>query len=650
MRTKRYISILLSVLLFLTPIVNIGYGEGEDSKKITFELYDGKTNTLIQETVTFAVYKTETYEEIEFTVDLNPEYVATAALEVGQTYDIKASLSDYYMTNERFKADTDGDRWGVPLYKKTDVVNVTNSAIKVDVREHGSSGVDVSVNQEELPTDLKIDFLRVVAIPEDNYNIDEKGLPAGFNSNPQESLENTRSENLAPGIYTIFVGFFENVTRGEGEGTHKDFVLVGYGTKVVTVTETSGDPGDPPGPGPGPDPNAEADENFKFYYENFTEPFLTTKKIFSNIKVTFPEDKDYVTIKMEVMPGEDGLNDYGDWQVLEYVVERSDYIDRNISKPGVVTLRKGFGKTTLHYIYDLDEGEDIHDAKHAFITFYEEDFMGIDVDPPFKTGDWGTGIIDVSGRIPLTPISFIYFLNNEVTIRPSNLGKEFEITSIEGAVANKDGEEWNVELPDIMEPVTKLKLTLKLEDDSTKESELEIRRVLLDAFSMEYDEDHKKEIAEIIESGGKLSTPRGTPYEYNNEDSIAFIGVFALDRLEDNGEVIQEGFFIDHTLLVMYYQDDRILGTKQFSVNINGEDRVDRDPYRDEIPVFRKGHADYASVANANRITAFLISKDGVNNSSTAFGGATFGIGAGWGHLLPNHKDYGTGKDGMDYE
>lgn len=630
MKVKRALSIIISILLIIVSISNIAYGEGENTtKEIIFELYDGKTNGQISEaeTVSFAVYKDDGYEQMPF--DINENFEASITLEIGQTYNIKTNYENDLISNEITEVTEEmHDRMRIPLYKANELIVTSDESISAEIRTSGNSGVDVSIIKDNLPEDLKdiTDEFRVVVIPGHDYDIEEDGLPAGFNSNLQEPLENTRHEDLAPGGYTLFVGFYDN--------NNSDLVLIGYTTKNITITEITEEPEEPGEPGeseepgepgePGPEPSFE--ETFEFYYEGEEEPFYTTNKCMSNIMVNFPGDEDSVKIKMEVVLGESGLDDFGGWGVLEYVVDRSQYVVHSNENGPELTVYRNFGKVTLHYMYDYHN-------KHAFITFYEEDFVGIDVEPEIGVGDWGTGVVDASGRTDIAPTSFVYFLNEEVFIRPSDIGKEFEILSIEGAEAEIDGDRWRITLPDIIEPVVKLTLTLEFEDNSTNEVPLEIRRVLLDAFSMEYNEEHKREIEEILESGDEITTPRGTPYEYNREDFIAFIGVFA-----------EENYLIDHTLLVMYYENDRILGAKQFEVKISDE------PYRDEITVYRKGHIDYASFSKANRITAFLISKEGVQKDSEAFGGTTFGIGAGWGHLMPNHRDWGSGKDGMDYE
>ena len=84
----------------------------------------------------------------------------------------------------------------------------------------GNSGVDVSIIKDNLLEDIKdiTDEFRVVVIPGHDYDIEEDGLPAGFNSNPQEPLENIRHEDLAPGDYTLFVGFYNLIQREEEHG------------------------------------------------------------------------------------------------------------------------------------------------------------------------------------------------------------------------------------------------------------------------------------------------------------------------------------------------------------------------------------------------------------------------------------------------
>ena len=52
-------------------------------------------------------------------------------------------------------------------------------------------------------------------------------------------------------------------------------------------------------------------------------------------------------------------------------------------------------------------------------------------------------------------------------------------------------------------------------------------------------------------------------------------------------------------------------------------------------------------VRDANRVSSFLLN---TSLSESYFNGARFGFGSGWGHLLPTHPDWGSGKDGMEFE
>jgi len=329
--------------------------------------------------------------------------------------------------------------------------------------------------------------------------------------------------------------------------------------------------------------------------------------------------------------------------VWEYLVDRSDYVTTTLD--GRLIFQRHFGRVTVHYQYQIG-----NDWEGAMVTFYEPDFVGIDVLPEVGAGDWHTGIIDAteSSVATLTPTAYVYFLNEKVFISASDVGRPFEITS---ATSPEEGVEvtyeevgherwaWAVTLPDVSKPVTRLNLALSFkDDDSTRVVPLDIKRVLLDAFTL------MREGYEESGDPGARQTPRQSDFEYYGyEEFIAFVSVTPYTETDQNDP---NYFEIDHTLLVIYYKDDILLGTRQFQA------LAGLDSPRHEIPVFRKGapQPGYADIASANRITAFLISKEGISADDNTFGGAVFGIGAGWGHLMPNHAEYGSGKDGMDYE
>jgi len=322
--------------------------------------------------------------------------------------------------------------------------------------------------------------------------------------------------------------------------------------------------------------------------------------------------------------------------IWEYLVDRSEYVSHDLT---LLSFRKNFGKVTLHYGFPVG-----YTWEDAMVTFYEPDFVGIDVCPEIGAGDWHTGVINGSeASLSLTtPAAYVYFLNKTIFLSPADIGRHFEIASVTSdddqvsATLEEIGFDvwsWAVTLPDITRPTTRLNLTLEfLDDETVRVVPLDVKRVLLDAFSIEFND---------TQLPGKIFTPRQTEFDYCGEEFISFVTVFP------NNETSPENpsyFEVDHTLLVNYYKDDVLLGTRQFKAYTGS------DLPRHEIPVFRKGAPEYEDVASANRITAFLISKEGVSIEDTSFGGAVFGIGAGWGHLMPNHPEYGLGKDGMDYE
>ena len=102
-------------------------------------------------------------------------------------------------------------------------------------------------------------------------------------------------------------------------------------------------------------------------------------------------------------------------------------------------------------------------------------------------------------------------------------------------------------------------------------------------------------------------------------------------------------------IVVNYYNNDRSLGTKEFLIPLNNPDyeemSFDRKIF--EVKVFDEEDPKFSDVRETNRIAAFLLESSLLENT---FGGTTFGFGSGWGHLLPIHPEWGTGKDGMEVE
>ena len=330
--------------------------------------------------------------------------------------------------------------------------------------------------------------------------------------------------------------------------------------------------------------------------------------------------------------------------VWEYLADRSLFAKTegtNVAGADIITLdyERYFGKVTLHLQYVVGNG-----LADAMITFYESDFVGLDVFAPHGVGEWYSGITNASNPEAFTPTGFIYFLNDTVFFRPSNVGRSFTIDGVKikqgdlyvpaEATYNDMEGNWSVMLPDVTnEPVTNLQLSVSFADTGATEIPLQIRRVLFISATFDYDQAHK----DAISSGQEI-----LDYVYTGEDSITFVNVFAYYPMDPETPT----FELDHKLLVIYYQNDRVLGSKQFDVASDGNER-------NQIAVLRLGgsmSAEYAQFASADRLAVFLIDKTGISTNLSSFGGATFGIGAGWGHLLPNHPDYGLGKDGMLYE
>lgn len=338
--------------------------------------------------------------------------------------------------------------------------------------------------------------------------------------------------------------------------------------------------------------------------------------------------------------------------VWEYLADRSEIVDTwNEEVEGVFGInldyQRYFGKVTIHYRFMVGNSE-----ASAMVTYYESDFSGLDVWGPFGTGEWHSGITNISQPDNFLPTGFIYFLNQEVYLRPLEIGRGFDIVDIN---IKEDGvfvpvvheyldqehiQAWRVELPDVAtDPVTNLQLTIRFDDDLVTEVEipLQIRRVLVGSTSRTYNEEDKAHF---------LAGNEDLWFEYTGEDEITFVTAFSYEPQGPHVPEDEPQFPLDHKLLVIYYYFDQVLGSKQFSIVSNGNER-------NELIVLRKGgtmDGEYANVSNANRITMFLIDRDGISSQNNTFGGASFGIGAGFGHLLPNHPNFGTGKDGMDYD
>lgn len=338
--------------------------------------------------------------------------------------------------------------------------------------------------------------------------------------------------------------------------------------------------------------------------------------------------------------------------VWEYLADRSEIVRTwNQEIEGIFGInldyQRYFGKVSIHFRFMVGNSE-----ADAIVTFYESDFSGLDVWGPYSAGDWRTGITNISQPAEFLPTAFIYFLNQEVYLRPLDIGRTFTVKNItiknDGVFVPVEFEYvdqehirgWRVALPDaIKDPVSNLKLTVEYDDapDNDVDVPLQVRRVLFQAASFTYNEEDKAHF---------LGGNEDLWFEYTGEDRITFVTAFSYEPQGPHVPENEPFFPLDHKLLVIYYHFNRVLGSKQFSIVSNGNER-------NELIVHRLGgtmDAEFASVANANRITMFLIDRDGISAQNSSFGGATFGVGAGYGHLLPNHPNYGSGKDGMDYD
>ncbi len=321
--------------------------------------------------------------------------------------------------------------------------------------------------------------------------------------------------------------------------------------------------------------------------------------------------------------------------IFEYLVDRSDLVSNNGNE---FTVSRYFGKTELHIQYLIG-----YSWEGIIIGIYEPDYMGLEIRPQINAGPWQTGITNISGfNSTLRPTAYVYYVNEAVDIVPSSGGKSFSITGIDSdntdvIAVHTDGV-WTVELPDITMPVTTLVLTVETEENEVMTVPLDIKRVMVYAHTHDFTE-QKPEQGEVFSGYTGLADE----YIYKGyEDMLTWVSVD-----------IHEDYPIDHTLLVMYYQGDRILGSRQIPLKLpvvieDGGGTIFIT--NAEIMVYAEGTGEYADVAGADRITVFVVDDDGISTGDSAFGGTTFGLGAGWGHLLPNHPDWGTGKDGMDYE
>ncbi|PKM84090.1 MAG: hypothetical protein CVU86_09045 [Firmicutes bacterium HGW-Firmicutes-11] len=340
---------------------------------------------------------------------------------------------------------------------------------------------------------------------------------------------------------------------------------------------------------------------------------------------------------------------------IEYVVDRSNYIRSDTD--GVVSFDRYFGMADLHYFFTVG-----YATETVQVTIHEADFVGLQIEPNIKVGDWGSGVLDFSPNAVtntgITPTANIYFTNEAFLLGPKSFGVPTTITGITCssleviATTNSSIEKgyWEISLPEgSLDPEYFFDVELN-DGNETWIVPLIVRRVLILATSF----DHREGVPQYGNME-EYKTFYGTPIKpipdtTDYGDFQTFVTVFAKEAENpDDGTA----YLIDHTLLVVYHQDiaesrSRVLGARQIQVNTPAEDMMMSD--RHEVLVFREGDPQYADVADANRITAFVLDSDGISSTATAFGGVTFGLGAGWSHLLPNHPDWGSGKDGMEYE
>lgn len=314
----------------------------------------------------------------------------------------------------------------------------------------------------------------------------------------------------------------------------------------------------------------------------------------------------------------------GSW---EYLADRSRYVS---TSEKTLSVSRYFGMVTIHYLYYLG-----YSPETAMVSFFEPDFWGLEVqgiseDPEQQQGEFSSGVVNLSEYRSGKANAFLYYLNNEAEIRPSRAGVPYSITAVsykDDTIADgiRDGGEgnWTISLPE-GEYMTPVQLTLESRG-SSRTVDLNLIRSPMSAASWNRPEDE----------GGPIDT-EGKPMEFGEDEDFQTRLI-----LYGGGESVA------YSILVQYFENDRILGTRQFEVLIPADPDEDNTPERQEKIVYRKNDPEYVQFASANRITAFLLKGSGVSLDNISFGGIHFGLGAGWGHLMPNHQEYGLGMDGM---
>ena len=322
--------------------------------------------------------------------------------------------------------------------------------------------------------------------------------------------------------------------------------------------------------------------------------------------------------------------------VLEYNADRSDFVSVVFGEQAddydLITANRGYGSVELHCQYHLGNS-----WEDSFVILREDDFFTVDIEPDFRIADWESGVTNLSESWDLTePVSYVYFLNENVKIMiPDYLSKNYNLNSVSVAGESVDETDgyWLVPLTSQYNEDTIVDLEIQKGVETPYTKQLIIRKTALSTQS-EYwgdDIDNPEDVTLMTYINAYGSDEQ--PEDMIHEDDILY------PEFDIRGKVI----------VVNYYDDDRIIGTREYPIPNDLDDYedmgFDRKIFR--VKVYDEFDAEFAGIRSANRISAFLL-----NNSlkDNFFGGTRFGFGAGWGHLLPTHPDFGSGKDGMESE
>lgn len=333
--------------------------------------------------------------------------------------------------------------------------------------------------------------------------------------------------------------------------------------------------------------------------------------------------------------------------VWEYVVDRSDYVSTTDSDNSLeISLTDNFGKTNIHFQYLIG-----YSWEGAMITIAESDYMGLTVTPQISVGNWGSGIVDISNveEDKMGPTAYVGYVragNRYIYIKPDSIGRSFTIESIESEYVEVEGTKdmglygpeegtYRISLP---ESLVSNYISINILEEGeieTKAIPLYIKKVLIHVESVDFVG------GEPLKAGDELMVGPINSYIYKGyEDFVTILSIYSPNPYE--WELFEQW---NYNIVVMYYKDNQILGTKQVALSAPRE-LNDEWLDRDEKIIYIEGDPEYQKLAQANRITAFVVDSS-ITASDDEYQGTLFGLGEGWGHLMPNHSLYGEGKDGM---